>query len=102
MRRGITEQYLHQQRQQDGTAVEDEANAGHQKRADRVGAVTENAEINDGMIGLELPDNQASESNHRQHSRCDNEVRAKPIFFGPLSSMIWRQPMPSTSRPMPQ
>ena len=64
---GITEQLLHEQGQQHGAAVEHESHHRHQKRSDGIGAVLEDAEIDDRMSGLQLANDEAAKANHRQH-----------------------------------
>ena len=54
MGRGVAEQKLHQQREQDGAPIEHEADNRHQEGANGKRPVFEDAEINDGMIAFSI------------------------------------------------
>ena len=81
MRRGVAQHDLHQQRQKHGAAVEHESDPRHQERAYGVRTVFEDGKIDDGMIGFQLANDQPAESNQGHHGKCEDEVRAEPVFF---------------------
>ena len=56
MSRGVAQQFLHQQWQQNRAAIEDESNDGHNECADGIRPVAEDAEIDDRMFGFQLAD----------------------------------------------
>ena len=72
---------LHEQRKQDGTAVEHQSYRHHQRSADGERAVTENSEIHDGVSGLQFPNNQARQTEDRQDGEDGDKLRPEPVIL---------------------
>ncbi len=51
------------------------------KRTDGIGAYLKTREIDDGMFGRELADDEAGDTDDREHGQDHDEVRAEPVVL---------------------
>ena len=77
---GIAEQRLQEDRQQHQAGVQHEAQHRHQEDAGAEGAVLEHAQVDDGMLGLQLADHHGNQSEDAQRRPQANLIAAEPVL----------------------
>ncbi len=83
--RGIPQQRLDELRNQDGRAVQGEAQHKHQDEGDREGPSGEQGQVQQGAIAvpqlLDLPPDQGHKGNHHHDRKKGNQVRSEPVIL---------------------